>query len=68
MQVHVNTYAQLRTLCWNRANNAVVDGIEALGLYENNWRMVEQEKLDREEQKLIDLLVARYGNGVFMPA
>jgi hypothetical protein len=42
--------------------------MEALGLYENNWRMVEPEKLDTEEQKLLDLLVARFGNGVFLPA
>ena len=68
MQVHVNTYPQLRTLCWNCANDAVLDGMEALGLYENNWRMVEPEKLDMEEQKLLDLLVARFGNGVFLPA
>ncbi len=68
MQVHVNTYPQLRTLCWNRANDAVLDGMEGLGLYENNWRMVEPEKLDMEEQKLLDLLVARFGNGVFLPA
>lgn len=67
MQIHVNKYPQLRTLCWNRANDAVVDGMEALGLYENNWRMVEPEKLDKEEQELLDLLVARFGNGVFMP-
>ena len=68
MQVHVNTYPQLRALCWHRANDAVLDGMEALGLYENNWRMVEPEKLDMEEQKLLDLLVARFGNGVFLPA
>jgi hypothetical protein len=37
MQIHVNEYPQLRTLCWNRPDNAVVDGQGALGLYENNW-------------------------------
>ena len=68
MQINVNTYPQLRTLCWNRPTDAVVDGMEALGLYENNWRMSEPVRLDGEEQKLLDLLVARFGNGVFMPA
>lgn len=68
MQIHVNAYPQLRTLCWNRPDNAVVDGPEALGLYENNWRLVEADGLDEEEQKLLNVLVARYGNGVFMPA
>ncbi len=68
MQIHVNAYPQLRTLCWNRPDNAVVDGREALGLYEKNWRFVEPEKLDAEEKKLLDTLVERFGNGVFMPA
>ena len=68
MQINVNAYPQLRTLCWNRPDNAVVDGQEALGLYENNWRLVEADRFDVEEQKLLDTLVARFGNGVFMPA
>lgn len=68
MQINVNAYPQLRTLCWNRPDNAVVDGQEALGLYENNWRLVEAERFAVEEQKLLDTLVARFGNGVFMPA
>jgi hypothetical protein len=68
MQINVNTYPQLKALCWNRADDAVVDGEEALGLYENNWRMVEPEKFDAREQELLDQLVAQYGNGFFMPA
>lgn len=68
MQVQVNAYPQLHTLCWNRPDNAVLDGQEALGLYENNWGLVEQEKLDARERGLLDTLVARFGNGVFMPA
>ncbi|WP_323785307.1 hypothetical protein [Thalassovita sp.] len=68
MQIHANAYPQLRTLCWNRPDNAVLDGPEALGLYENNWRLVEAENFDVEEKQLLDTLVARFGNGVFMPA
>jgi len=68
MQVDVNTYTQLSTLCWNRTCNAVIDGREALGLYERNWRFVEAEKFDATERTLLETLVARYGNGVFMPA
>lgn len=68
MKIHVNAYPQLHALCWNRPDNAVVGGEEALGLYENNWRFVEPEKLLAKERKLLDRLVARFGNGVFMPA
>jgi len=67
MQINVNTYPQLKVLCWNRADDAVVDGEEALGLYESNWRMVEPEKFDKREQELLDQLVAQYGNGFFLP-
>jgi len=68
MQIHVNAYPQLRTLCWNRPDNAVLDGQEALGLYENNWRFIEPETLGADERQLLELLVAQEGNGVFMPA
>lgn len=68
MQIRVNAYPQLRTLCWNRPHNAVVDGHEALSLYERNWRLVEADRLNVEEQELIDTLVARFGNGTFMPS
>ena len=68
MQIHANAYPQLRTLCWNRPDDTVLDGPEALGLYENNWRLVEPENFDVEEKKLLDTLVAHFGNGVFMPS
>ncbi|WP_333713067.1 hypothetical protein [Yoonia sp.] len=68
MRIQVNKYPQLRTLCWNRPDDAVVDGPEALGLYENNWRLIDPEGFDPQEAKLLAGLVARFGNGVFMPA
>ena len=64
MQVRVENYAQLRDLCWNRPTNTVLAGQDALALYELNWRFVEKDALTIEEQRLLNLLVARYGNGV----
>lgn len=64
MQVRVENYAQLRDLCWNRPTNTVLAGQDALALYERNWRFVEKDALTVEEQRLLNLLVARYGNGV----
>jgi hypothetical protein len=54
-------------LGWNRPDNAVLDGPEALGLYEKNWRLVEAENFDVEEKQLLETLVAHFGKGVFMP-
>lgn len=68
MQIKVNAYLQLHNLCWNRPDDVVVDGQEALGLYERNWRFVEQDKFDEREREreLLETLVARFGDGVFM--
>lgn len=68
MNVRVNTYPQLRQLCWNRPDDAVVDGETALALYERNWRFVDQEAITTREQKLLDCLVAAYGNGHLLVA
>ena len=64
MQVRVENFTQLRGLCWNRPANTVLDGRDALAIYERNWRFIDKEALDREERNLLDRLVARYGNGV----
>jgi hypothetical protein len=64
MQVRVENFAQLRDLCWDRPTNTVLDGRDALAIYERNWRFVDHGDLTGEEQKLLDVLVARYGNGV----
>lgn len=67
MQVNVNAYPQLRLLCWNRRDNTVLDGEEAFRLYENYWRFVEPDKFSDEEKRLLDALIERFGNGVFLP-
>ena len=64
MQVRVENFPQLRDLCWNRPANTVLDGREALEIYERNWRFIDKEALDREERNLLDRLVTQYGNGV----
>lgn len=64
MNIHIAQYPQLRDLCWNRPADTVLDGEDALALYERNWRFIDADRLTQEEQALLDLLVARYGNGV----
>lgn len=63
MDVRVKQYPQLRQLCWNRPDDAVVDGETALALYERNWRFVDRDAITPREQKLLDRLVAVHGNG-----
>ena len=64
MQVRLADYPQLRKICWNRRADALLDGAEALALYERNWRHVEPEALDGVERRLIQRLADLYGGGV----
>jgi len=64
MKVRVENFTQLRDLCWNRSANTELDGRDALAIYERNWRYVDKDALDGEERNLLNVLVARYGNGV----
>ena len=64
MQVQVRDYPQLHLLCWNRPADTVLDGRDALALYERNWRFVDEGALTDDERHLIDALVAAHGGGV----
>jgi len=67
MDIPINQYPQLRQLCWNRPDDAVVDGETALALYERNWRFVDLDEMRPHERTLLEHLVAIYGNGHFLP-
>lgn len=56
-------YPNLELLCWNRADRPVSDR-EAFGLYERNWRFVDQAALGEAERALIERLAQKFGNGV----
>ena len=64
MNVQIDDYPQLRGLCWNRPGAGVIDGVEALALYERNWRFVDRGAMTADEEHLLAALVFRYGNGV----
>lgn len=64
MNVEVARYPQLQALCWNRRDDSVIDGRDALALYERNWRFVQPDALIPRERELLEMLVAEYGNGV----
>jgi hypothetical protein len=56
-------YDNLALLCWNRRGR-LMGAEEAFHLYERNWRLVDQRRLQPAERDLIERLTARYGNGV----
>lgn len=60
----IGQYAQLALIAWARQPDDEITGEEAFWLYESNWRFVEQDRLDQQEQELIELLTKTYGNGL----
>jgi hypothetical protein len=61
--VDINETPMLRDIAWNRESQ-FVPAIEAMALYERNWRFVDTDKLLPSEAALIENLTARFGNGV----
>ena len=64
MQVRIADYPELRKLCWNRPPEAILEGADALAVYERNWRHLDPAALGNEERRLIQSLAALYGGGV----
>lgn len=64
MQLRLADYPQLKLIAWNRREDDLVDGEEALALYERNWRFVDEAALEHKERRLIECLVRQYGHGV----
>lgn len=60
----IGKYPQLSLIAWSRRPDDEITAEEAFGLYESNWRFVEQDRLDQEERELIECLIATYGNGL----
>ena len=56
-------YPQLKLIAWNLHVEEITEQ-EALGLYELNWRFIDQNTLTLIESNLIDRLIHDYGNGV----
>ena len=60
-RIHLADYPQLERLAWQFQGARAVTPAEALGLYERNWRHIEQGALAPHERALIQQLVASLG-------
>lgn len=65
-RVRVRVHAQLRQLAWQLRDDAELTPAEALGLYERNWRYVDQGALNAAERAFIERLKNEQGNGVML--
>jgi len=60
----IGQYPQLALIAWSRRPDDEITAEEAFGLYESNWRFVDQDGLGQEERDLIQSLMKNYGNGL----
>jgi hypothetical protein len=60
----IGQYPQLALIAWSRRPDDEITAEEAFGLYESNWRFVDQDGLGQEERDLIQALIKIYGNGL----
>ena len=60
--VDVQDYANLRLLCWNRAER-FIPARDAFALYERTWRFVDEKTLEPKERELIERLARAHGGG-----
>lgn len=60
-------YHELDMLLWDM-HNKYIDPKTAFELYEKRWAYVDQTKLTRKEEQLINQLTNKFGNGCFMAA
>ena len=61
----IDDYPQLASIAWNRKVRTISDE-EALALYEAHPQWIEPGAMDERERALLDDLVARYAQGVWL--
>lgn len=55
-RIHLADYPQLKLLAWQVHGTENLTPVEALGVYERNWRHVDEPALEPHERHLIDAL------------
>lgn len=61
--VRLADYPQLRRLAWQLDAATVLTPVEALNLYERNWRHLDRDELESSESALLQWLIATVGGG-----
>lgn len=62
-RVRLDAYPQLKGLAWQLHGVTELTPVDALSLYERNWRHIEQAKLEPAERALVQTLVDQIGGG-----
>ncbi|MDB5828119.1 MAG: transcriptional regulator, family [Variovorax sp.] len=63
LRIALADYPQLKQLAWMLPGAAELTAEEAFGLYERNWRHIDDKQIDDHERALIDTLTRTLGQG-----
>lgn len=55
-RIHLSDYPQLKQLAWQVHGTDELSPIEALSIYERNWRHIDGQSLEPREQQLVEAL------------
>lgn len=61
-RIRLDDYPQLRQLAWQVHGTDTLTPTEALGIYERNWRHIDEAALSENERQLIDALKLGLGD------
>jgi len=62
VRIRLDEYPELKKLAWQVHGIDALSPLEALGMYERNWRHLDEQALTLHEQQLIDALRLGFGD------
>jgi hypothetical protein len=63
IRIDVESYPNLKLLCWNLATPRVTRR-DAFAIYERNWRWIDAAHTPAHERAFIESLAAEFGGGL----
>ena len=60
-KIRIAEYPQLKRLAWQLRKTKTLNPMEALDLYERNWRHVDVKAMSSREQKFLNTLLVAFG-------
>lgn len=64
-EIALRDFPCLQQAAWNRAKDAVLTRVEALGIYERNWKYIRNIPMGTTERQALDELIRNEGRGIF---
>ncbi len=61
--IFIDDFPQLRLIAWSQPHTKVMTESDAFGLYERNWRFIDENTMSAAERALIARLAIKFGEG-----